>query len=77
MAIPTTIQNEAANVVATWVIELRCDCPKCGEYVDLLDDPDFWDGRQLTAAEHGTERSRDIEVMCPNCGHELKVDCFY
>ena len=77
MPIPTTIQNEAANVVATWVIELQCYCPKCHEYVNLLDYADFWDGRQLVVAENGTERSRGVEVMCPECFHEFKVDCKY
>ena len=66
-----------AQNTATWSMSLNCDCPACGEYVDLLDDPDFWDGRNLDACEHMTERSFDIEVYCPKCGHEFTVDLEY
>jgi endogenous inhibitor of DNA gyrase (YacG/DUF329 family) len=51
------------------------DCPKCGEPVDLLEAPDFWDGRQLDIPEHGTENSDNLEVTCPECGHDFKVCC--
>ena len=61
------------NTEATWTVELNCDCPKCGEYVNLLDDPDFWEGRDLEIAERG----KDVDVSCPNCEHEFKVDCEY
>ena len=61
------------NTKATWVVELNCDCPKCGEYVNLLDYADFWDCRDLEVAESG----KDVEVSCPICGHEFKVDCEY
>jgi predicted RNA-binding Zn-ribbon protein involved in translation (DUF1610 family) len=61
------------NTEATWVVELNCDCPKCGEYVNLLDDPDFWEGRDLEIAD----QVNDVEVICPECGHEFKVDCEY
>ena len=60
---------------AQWAVELNCDCPKCGEYVNLLDAPDFWDGRTLDIPEHGTENSNNLEVVCPECGHEFKVCC--
>ena len=36
-----------ATVQATWHAELTCDCPACGQYVDLLEYPDFWDGRKV------------------------------
>lgn len=65
------------NVTATWTVELHCNCPKCGEWVDLLEAPDFWDGRQLDVPEHGTERSKGVEVICPKCDHEFIVDCEY
>jgi predicted RNA-binding Zn-ribbon protein involved in translation (DUF1610 family) len=61
---------------ATWHASLDCDCPKCGEYVDLLKYPDFWDGRSmLEVAEHGTPATKDMEVVCPECGAEFTVDC--
>ena len=62
---------------ATWVVELNCTCPLCGDRVDLLDYADFWDGRKLDVPEHGTERSRDIDVRCPKCENEFTVDCEY
>lgn len=77
-AIPVerTVRHQA--VVATWSLELTCHCPACGEYVDLLHYPDFWDGRQdMQACEHGTPRTTGMEVDCPNCGAEFTVDCQY
>lgn len=65
------------RVAATWSIELNCDCPKCGEYVDLLTAADFWDGRELDLGEHGTERADKLPVYCPECGHEFEVECAY
>lgn len=64
-------------VCAQWTVELNCECPACKEYVDVLTAPDFWDGRQLDLAEHGTERSRSVDVACPECGHEFDVCCEY
>ena len=64
-----------APVDATWQVQLMCDCPRCGEYVDLLDAPDFWDGRRLDIPEHGTERSRNVDVFCPECHHGFYVNC--
>lgn len=62
---------------ATWDISLDCECPKCGEYVDLLRAADFWDGRVLDIGEHDTDRSKGVEVLCPECGHEFEVDLEY
>ncbi len=69
--------NTMANTIATWTLELNCECPGCGEDVDLLDHADFWHGRNLAVGESSTERSRDVEVVCPACGHEFAVDCRY
>ena len=66
-----------AEVLATWTVELNCTCPACGEYVNLLDYADFWDGRHLDIAENGTVRSTNVDVMCPECDHEFMVDCEY
>ncbi len=63
---------------ASWAISLNCDCPGCDAYVDLLEYPDFWDGRTaLQIAERDTPASRGVEVVCPACGHEFEVDCDY
>ena len=65
------------KVIATWWISLNCDCPECGENVDLLDDPDFWDGRKLEIGENGTENSENVEVICPECDAYFNVICEY
>jgi hypothetical protein len=62
---------------AVWSVRLLCTCPKCRKRLDLLKVDDFWEGRSLALAEHGTVRSRDIPVACPACGWEFKVDCVY
>lgn len=64
-------------IEATWPISLDCDCPNCKEFVDLLTCRDFWDGRRIDPCEHGTERTKNVEVFCPRCGHEFTVDFTY
>lgn len=71
------MSRQKSNPVATWSISLDVDCPHCGQYVNLLDAPDFWDGRELDVAEHNTERSQDVEVFCPECAREFLVDLTY
>jgi DNA-directed RNA polymerase subunit RPC12/RpoP len=60
-----------ANVQAEWVIELNCECPSCKKDVDLTVTDDFWDGLQPA------EDRKDMEAVCPECGHEFIVDCVY
>jgi hypothetical protein len=66
-----------SKLTATWSITLDTTCPGCNEDVDLLDYEDFWDGRRIEAGEWGTPATTDIEVICPRCGHEFKVDLEY
>lgn len=66
-----------ADTFATWSVSLDCECPACKEDVDLLDYADFWDGRRLDIPEHGTERSKNVEVVCPKCGHDFTVELEY
>lgn len=63
--------------VAVWNISLDCECPNCKEDVDLLDCDDFWHGVKFEAGEWGTKNTRDVEVYCPKCGYEFKVDFEY
>ena len=59
------------NVQATWSASLDCECPACKHEVDLMNYADFWDGRgdlQISQAVEG------LEVVCPICCHEFKVD---
>ena len=66
------------KITATWNISLDCDCPHCEEYVDLLEYADFWDGlHHMQIGEHGTELSKDMEVVCPKCSKGFKVDLEY
>ena len=60
---------------AQWSVELHADCPQCKAYINLLDAPDFWDGRTLDIPEHGTPNSDNLDVQCPECGHDFKVCC--
>jgi hypothetical protein len=66
-----------ASVSAVWELSLYCDCPICGASVDLLDVPNFWDGRALRPCEHGTDRSRGVEVSCPICQEDFVVDLVF
>lgn len=68
---------QKSSIQAQWVVELNCDCPKCGEFVNLLDAPDFWDGRRLEIPEYDTENSDNLEVVCPECYHEFEVCCVW
>ena len=65
-----------SNPKATWLIQLNCTCPKCGEYVDLMDASDFWDGREheIEIGEWGTEATNNFEVVCPDCDHIFNVE---
>lgn len=69
--------KEPAKTIAFWHYELNCKCPECDKNVNLLDEPDFWDGRSLDACEHGTERTNNLEVACPECGYCFEVCCQY
>ena len=65
-----------SSITAQWHVELNCYCPDCGEYVDLMEYPDFWDGhRSLDIPEHNTEYSDNLEVNCPECNHNFEVCC--
>lgn len=71
-------ETKPEAVRATWHLELTCHCPACGEYVDLLEYADFWDGRRnMQACEHGTPRTTGMGVVCPKCDAEFDVDCEY
>lgn len=69
------LEYSKAKARASWSVSLDCDCPKCGKYVDLLQAVDFWDGRPLEIAQHDTPYSDNMEVACPECGHDFVVCC--
>lgn len=37
-----------SNIDAQWEVELNCYCPKCENFVNLLDATDFWDGHRYS-----------------------------
>jgi primosomal protein N' len=61
------------KITATWRLGLMANCPGCSERVDLLDYEDFWDGMPCDPCEHHTPRTTNMEVVCPECGHEFQV----
>jgi endogenous inhibitor of DNA gyrase (YacG/DUF329 family) len=66
------------RTTATWSLELNCDCPKCGEYVDLMDSAsDHLTDSVFDICEHGTERTKNVDVYCPECGADFAVDLEY
>ena len=65
-----------AHITATLDISLNCDCPKCGGFVDLLSEDNFWDSHEsLQPVEWGTDRANNLEVICPKCSHKFEVCC--
>lgn len=62
---------------ATWSLSLDVECPECGEYFDLTDDDDFWDGGKMSCCEHNTPSTTDVRIECPKCEHEFLVDFDY
>lgn len=68
---------ENAKAYATWSISLDCECPHCEQEVDLLDASDFWDGAQFQVGEHGTEKTKNVTVYCPNCLEDFNADLEY
>ena len=72
------MKQQPSQIEAQWEVALHCKCPKCGEFVNLLDETDFWDGhRMLDIPEHDTEYSNNLEVFCPECGQEFEVCCVW
>ena len=69
------MKYKPSAISAQWTVELNVECPNCEKYVDLLTTPDFFDGRELELAEHGTPNSDNLEVQCPECNHEFVVCC--
>lgn len=59
------------TIEAVWSASLYCECPACKEDVDLMEYADFWDGRSDLQIAQKVE---GLEVVCPKCGHEFKVD---
>jgi len=65
-----------SNHYADRNISLMSTCPKCEEYFDLIEqDNDFLvDGGRGELCEHDTSRIKYVEVECPECGYQFRVD---
>ena len=76
-----TVSNPVEVVVsvpvAVWNLELNCRCPKCDEYIDLLEGGDFWENNRVEVCEHSTDKSKNIDAHCEGCEHEFKVNLAY
>jgi hypothetical protein len=57
---------------ATWGVCLWVKCPHCKEGVDLLDAPDFWDGRNSDTFD-----ADELTECCPKCGEEITCTVVY
>ena len=71
------MKNKDGKMIAFWSISLDSECPLCGEDVDLLRAPDFWEGKKIKPIENGTDEADNLAVQCPKCDHEFNVECLY
>lgn len=60
--------------IAEWDFSLHTECPKCDEWVDLLQCGDFFEWNQRISIGENRE---NVEAQCPLCGHEFKVETIY
>lgn len=73
-----TEEKILGTYVAEWNITLDVRCPSCLQDVNLLDDPDFFDGRgHIQIGEHDTEATERLPVDCPECGAGFYVDLVF
>lgn len=57
-----------------WSCSIFVDCPYCGDEQDLIDnDGDSRLPMNLQLAEHGTDKTKNMEVWCLDCGEEFIV----
>ena len=59
---------------ATWSCSIFVDCPYCGEQQDLIEhDGDPRINYNIKVGEHGTKRTKNLEVTCLDCEKEFIV----
>jgi len=58
-------------VDAMWSVHLFVTCPHCGEHFDMLDTPDFWNGRSLEYCENSEHQIGE----CIACKKEFDFRC--
>lgn len=65
------------KATARWSIELLTICPHCETWVDLLEWDEFWSVVRVNPCEHGTERTKCVDVTCPKCEETFDVELVY
>lgn len=67
------------NEKAYWSFELRTECPNCEASIDLndVDGFSYVSDLELEICEQDTDKSKNIDVYCPECGKEFFVDLVY
>lgn len=68
------------NTKAFWEFGIYTGCPKCDERFDIVGESTeciTFNNPPVMLCEHNTKRTMGIEVECPECGHEFKVDLEY
>lgn len=68
--------SDAPNVQAVWSLSLSVACPACKLDFDVLETHDIG-AEGIQTCEHDTEASRNVELGCPECGHEFLADLAY
>ncbi len=67
------------NERAFWSFSLDTTCPVCDADFNIEADENYThtgdSDDPLQVCENGTKRSRDMEVVCPECQAEFLVDC--
>jgi len=72
-----TKSHKPSKLFASWELALWFNCPNCKESVDLLEDTDFWYDQTFEPCEHNTDKTIDVDIMCPKCGNEYVVSLAY
>lgn len=64
--------NNKKETTAQFSCEVLCDCPHCGEILDILDDVG-----ELLRSDH-TAEGIEVEITCSNCQEDFIVTevCF-
>ena len=57
------------KTIASFTLSLDCDCPHCGNYVDVID---LIDKEQLDDDFNAT--NLEVDVTCPECGEDFIIN---
>lgn len=60
--------------IAYWSCSLDTECPKCGNYFDILDLPDY---QEYIWGVEPCESDAELDIFCPECEHKFIVKTAY